>query len=135
MCQKLEKRVHQQSVKCYRVYQKLSDGTLISYYEQNPAPEMGVPTIKQNNMPFHCFRSKKDVKTWHNCTGLSRDSYVVVECVLSKRLKSGVWSDNSSVKTVTGHVLTIVREVATYKPVHYFVPGRTTIKSEAKWNA
>ena len=128
MCQENPKRIHQKSVKCYRVYKFRGNfeegGVLVSYYKDREMPALGVEvTADMQNLvenvpsPFHAFRTKKDVESWAllQC-GLNDNygKYVVFECILSKDLMGGIWDcdSNEATRTCTGKALTIVRKVA-----------------------
>ena len=114
MCQDNSKRIHQKSVKCYRVYSNswsYDKDKFTSYFYDQLMPEIGVPT-KASFKPFHGYRHKKDVKAFFR--GISRDESIVFECVLTGKLQSGHWSCDIDIKTCTGNILTLVRKVATY---------------------
>jgi hypothetical protein len=124
MCQVNSKRMHQVYTKCYRVYNEAGD----SYYNGFILPAIGVNTPALDKRPFHAFRQKKDVETWlafgtDKCRKEfpnPRRMFNVFECVLTKKLKSGKWEDSTHygiiIKTCTGNVLTVVRQVGSYHP-------------------
>jgi hypothetical protein len=112
MCQDNSKRFHGKTIKCYRVY-KVRHGNLLSYYNEVKMPAMGIQTRKMDAGPFHAFRNRNDVIAWFK-NYYDRDSFRVVECQLEKHIQVGRWGDDDSVKTCTGDVLTVVREVGTY---------------------
>jgi hypothetical protein len=111
MCQQLSKRIHHTNTKCYRVY-SYDNGELVSYYHCCPMPKIGVPT-KADYESFHGYRTKKDVTKFFSLDR-RRDTSVIFECVLSTRLKSGVWSVDKEIKTCTGDILTLVRQVGRF---------------------
>ena len=124
MCQSNSKRIHQHSVKCYRVYSEYT-GKAKGYYNGFSLPPAGVPTKCQSDLdgpkPFHALRSKKDVKRWNEVQGsyyghhYYNTTLSIYECILSSKLKGGTWSDSNNltpvVKTCTGEVLTVVKKV------------------------
>jgi hypothetical protein len=136
MCQRNDKRIHQKSVKCFRVYGvQRYGGQLTSFYYECDLPQIGVETPMRVGQ-FHALRSRKAVKDWAksqwNYFGYKDVNFVIFECVLSKNLKAGVWGDDNTTKTCTGDVLTLVREVGK----GYFPPRRSVAGTfELNWTA
>jgi len=135
MCQDKSKRLHEKSVKCFRIYTKYPGGGLLSFYCDNTLPPIGVETPKSKKEQFHALRSRKAVKDWaksqYDFPCFKDVHFVIFECVLSKKLKGGVWGDDKTTKTVTGDVLTIVREVGN----GYFPPRSEGSTFKLNWTA